>query len=231
MRSPGPLLAQGRDADIFEYGPNLVLRRSRRDRSMVNEAETMRYAQAQGYPVPTVDEISEDGREMSMERINGPVMIEEISKRPWALKRYGAMLADLHHRLHQIEAPAWLDPSPFSAGDRLLHFDLHPINIIMSERGPVVIDWANAVGGQSSSDVALTWVLIAAGGIPKGGLISPIVARFRQVFVKGFLASVDQESARQELGDIVAWKVGDPNMTAPERASMWDLARRNSPAE
>jgi hypothetical protein len=38
------LLASGRDGDIFEFAPGLVLRRTRSGRSIAHEARTMRYA-------------------------------------------------------------------------------------------------------------------------------------------------------------------------------------------
>ena len=38
VKEPGPLLAAGREADIFEYGPGLVLRRSREGYSMASQA-------------------------------------------------------------------------------------------------------------------------------------------------------------------------------------------------
>ena len=38
-------------------------------------------------------------------------------------------------------------------GDRFLHLDLHPLNVIMSARGPIVIDWANASRGEALTDV------------------------------------------------------------------------------
>ncbi len=140
------------------------------------------------------------------------------------------MLAELQLRLHELEAPAWLSPSPGAAGDRLLHFDLHPINIMMSKKGPIVIDWANAVRGQSATDVALTWTLIATGGLPKSGLLTPVIGQFRKLFVKGYLDHVDQLAAQAELGDVVAFKVKDPNMTNEEQQRMWELARRHSPS-
>ena len=61
MKGPGPLLATGRDSDIFEYGPGLVLRRSREGHSMAMEARTMAFMREQGYPVPAVEELSDDG--------------------------------------------------------------------------------------------------------------------------------------------------------------------------
>jgi hypothetical protein len=41
MRDVGPLLASGRDADIFAFGPGIVVRRSRLGRSMEREAKIM----------------------------------------------------------------------------------------------------------------------------------------------------------------------------------------------
>src|ERR1700722_10388813 len=43
VMEPGPLVASGRDSDIFEYGPDLVLRRSREGRSMLQEGRIMEY--------------------------------------------------------------------------------------------------------------------------------------------------------------------------------------------
>ena len=38
---PGPLLASGRDGDIFEFGPGLVLRRARSGRVIEGEARVI----------------------------------------------------------------------------------------------------------------------------------------------------------------------------------------------
>src|SRR5580704_8696061 len=82
MREPGTLLASGRDSDIFDYGETMVLRRSRRGRSMREEARIMEYARAHGYPVPAVSEVSDDGTDLVMQRVDGPVMLAAIARRP-----------------------------------------------------------------------------------------------------------------------------------------------------
>ena len=110
MREPGPLLASGRDADIFDYGPGLVLRRSRDARPLAAEAAVMVHARGQGYPVPEVVELSDDGTAMVMERIDGPDMVALMGKRPWTIGRCGRALARLHHELHELTAPGWLPP-------------------------------------------------------------------------------------------------------------------------
>src|SRR5690242_20210840 len=108
MREPGELLGAGRDADIFECGPGLVLRRSRHRRSLADEAKIMSFLHEQGYPVPKVEEISTDGFDLVMERVDGPSMADWMSRKPWTLPRGAAMLADLHDRLHAIAAPDFL---------------------------------------------------------------------------------------------------------------------------
>jgi len=221
VREPGPLLAAGRDADIFEYGPGLVLRRSRAGHSMVGEARIMEHVRSEGYPVPAVEEVSDDGESMVMQRIEGNDMVATMTKRPWTIARQGRVLAVLHRRLHQLIAPDWLRDAPVGRGDRILHLDLHPLNVMMSPRGPVVIDWANARRGDPAVDVALAWVLMTAGEIPSGRLIASILSRARSVMVKSFLGSCDVDSAKQVLREAVAWKVLDPHMSAAEQARMW----------
>jgi RIO-like serine/threonine protein kinase len=68
-RQPGPLLASGRSADVFERDAGLVLRRYRSPRDTEGEAAIMRYAEAHGFPVPRVHEAS--ATDIVMERIGG----------------------------------------------------------------------------------------------------------------------------------------------------------------
>ena len=223
MKQPGPRLAAGRDADIFDYGPGLVLRRSRRGRSLAGEARIMEYARAQGYPVPAVEEVSDDGLSMVMERVDGVDMVATVIRHPWTIRHQGRLLADLHQRLHALEAPDWLGPAPVGRGQRLLHLDLHPLNVLMSPAGPVVIDWTNACRGDPAVDVALTWALMVAGDVPRGRVLSALVGRVRSVLVRSFLDASDQDAARIVLPEVVAWKVKDPNISVVEQGRMWRL--------
>ncbi len=226
VRPPGPLLASGRDSDIFEYGDGLVLRRARDGRSLRSEAQTMEYARSHGYPVPAVSELSADGTQLVMERLVGPVMLTSLSRRPWSIRSSAALLADLHRRLHRIPAPAWVPDAPSGRGDRLLHLDLHPLNILLAERGPVVIDWPRAARGNGDTDVALTWLLLATAGIPTGRLWATVLGRFRSALVTGFLDGFDRDAVRAELAGVAEWKAADPNMTEREREAMAELVRR-----
>jgi aminoglycoside phosphotransferase (APT) family kinase protein len=226
MMEPGPLLAAGRDADIFEYGRGLVLRRSRAGRSLTEEARVMEYVRSQGYPVPAIEEVSDDGFDMVMERIEGTDMVAAITKRPWTIPRQGRVLADLHRQLHELIAPDWLHDAPIGRGDRLLHLDLHPLNVMIAPRGPVVIDWTGACRGDPSLDVALAWVLMTAGDVPTGWLLGKILGRARSVLVHNFLRSFDVSAVKQSLGEVVAWKVSDPHMSKSEQDRMWQVVEK-----
>jgi aminoglycoside phosphotransferase (APT) family kinase protein len=225
LTEPGPLIAQGRDADIFAYGDGLVLRRARRGRSMENEARTMEYVRALGYPVPAVDHLSEDGTDLIMQRIEGRSMVEVLGRRPWTLGSNGKLLADLHRRLHDIAAPDWVPSGPGPAGGALLHLDLHPLNVLIGPDGPVVIDWTNARGGDALFDVALTWVLMAAGEIPGHRVQARLMGLARGRLVAGFLADVDRQAVTALLRSVVEWKVTDPHMSAVEQQRMWQVVR------
>jgi aminoglycoside phosphotransferase (APT) family kinase protein len=226
VKAVGRLLASGRDSDIFEYGPGLVLRRSREGRSMAGEAQTMEYARQHGYPVPAVDELGDDATSLVMERIDGPSMVAALGRRPWTVRRQGAVLADLHRRLHEIPGPDFLSPAPIGRGDRLVHLDLHPLNVMIGAHGPVVIDWSNAANGDPAVDVGLAWVLMAAGEVPDAGLKGAVLGFGRSMLVNSFLAPFDRAEVGRHLRAVVEWKVKDPHMSPAEQRVMWQVVAR-----
>ena len=186
----------------------------------------MEYARSHGYPVPAVSELSGDGTDLVMERLDGPVMLTALSRRPWSLRNQAAVLAELHRRLHEIPAPPWVPAAPSGHGDRLVHLDLHPLNVILTDQGPMVIDWTRASRGDGATDVALTWLLMATGTVPSGRLWGAVLGRFRAALVASFLSRVDRDAVRAELPAVAEWKMADPHMTAHERAAMEALVRR-----
>lgn len=226
MKGPGPLLATGRDSDIYEYGPGLVLRRSREGHSMAHEARTMAFMREQGYPVPAVEEVSDDGFDLVMERIDGVTMVEAVGRAPWTVRRQGATLADLHRRLHEIEGPDFLPAAPVGSGTKVLHLDLHPLNVMIGPKGPVVIDWPNARRGDPDVDVGLAWVLMAAGQIPGGGLKARLLGLGRSLLVNGFLSHFDRRAVSRLLPQIVAMKTQDAHLSEAEIAGMWHVVQQ-----
>jgi aminoglycoside phosphotransferase (APT) family kinase protein len=193
------------------------------------EAQTMEYLHGQSYPVPAIADLSEDGTELVMERVDGPSMVGRLSQRPWTVRSQGAILADLHDRLHAIVPPSFLPTAPVGgAGEHFLHLDLHPLNVIISRKGPIVIDWSNAARGQASMDVALAWVLMAAAEVPGGGLKGRLLGSFRGLLVNSFLNHFERGPVVQALKDVVAWKVHDPHMAPGEQQAMWRLVEQET---
>jgi aminoglycoside phosphotransferase (APT) family kinase protein len=225
MSELGPLLASGRDADIFEYGATQVLRRSRNARSMVREARIMEFVQSHGYPIPRVDHVSADGTELIMEKISGVNMVDALTATPWKARRFGRMLAELHTQLHELSGPEWLPAAPCGVGSQLLHMDLHPLNVMMSSRGPIVIDWTNAARGDPIIDVVLTWALISAGEVPTSGVKGKLTGLIRSRLVRGFAGAFDRDEVGREVDAVVEWKSKDPNMSESEVSSMRAFAQ------
>jgi aminoglycoside phosphotransferase (APT) family kinase protein len=225
MGQPGRKLASGRDADIFEYGPDLVLRRSRQGRSVAHEARVMEYLHGSGYPVPAIHDVSDDGTELVMERIDGPTMVDYLSRRPWQIRHLGRTLAELHRRLHEIPPPDFLGPAAFGQGESLVHMDLHPLNVLIGPHGPVVIDWTNAGRGDPLVDVTLAYLLIASGTIPGGRLEQKILGWGRTQLIRGFLGGRDRSALRPRILEVAERKAADPNLSSDEIQAMWKIAR------
>lgn len=176
----------------------------------------MEYVHSLGYPVPEVVDVSADGTELVMERVTGPTMIEAASAQSWKLRRYGRDLAQLHKALHLLAAPEWLPCAPGAPGDRVLHMDLHPLNVILSPRGPVVIDWTNAARGDPCVDVAATWILLSSADVAGTPMQVVKVALGRGILLRAFLGAFSTRELSSQLGEVIDWKCEDPHMSATE---------------
>lgn len=224
MHPLGPKLAEGRDSEIFEHGPGRVLRRARDGRSLVAEAEIMLHVRAHGYPCPDVHDAG-DGY-LVMDRLEGPTLMQVVGSPPFPLRRAGHQLAELHHRLHEIPAPPGLREAPLP-GDRVVHRDLHPMNVVMTAAGPVVIDWSNASAGDPAFDVADTWALFACASAPLRGVDRLLVPVGRRVLLRSFLSRVDVSAARRAVPAAVGHRLTDRNMSAGERRRLERFGARH----
>ena len=105
--------------------------------------------------------------------------------------------------------------------------DLHPLNVMTGPKGPVVIDWTNAVVGDPLIDVGVAWVLMGAGQIPGPKVKVALLGWGRALLVNGFVSHFDRAAVTGRLRDIVTWKVQDPNMSEAENAGMWKLVEES----
>lgn len=234
-----PLLASGRDADVYALDHDRVLRRFRhRDHGDPEaEARIMAHVAEHGYPVPRVHDAS--GTDLVLDRLYGPTLFTAWRARPWLLDRNAAVLAGLHDRLAAVPAPGWLppprtrrpepDPGNGDAGvgagvGSVLHLDLHPLNVIVTpDRGPVVIDWTNAAAGDPAFELARTLVTIGTAEIP--GVLTRTALR---LYVSSLRRHAHADP-RPRMADAARDKLEDRNNTPAESARLRALLRRHTP--
>jgi serine/threonine protein kinase len=157
----------------------------------------MAIAGGHGVPVPAVREVRADA--LVLEFVPGGTLTDAVRRRPWTLPTAVRTIAELHELVHAV---------PYRGG-RLVHFDLHPDNVLMSPGGPTLIDWTNAHGGEPDEDVALTWLIAATSAGPGGRIFA---ARFRHV--------VGAERVRRGFPGARAYRLADPHVTDTERAAV-----------
>jgi len=178
------------------------------------EATVQQAVHAAGIPSPRVDEIIHiEGRHgVVMERITGPTMLEVLEKQPWRLSEFAGIQAELHAAVHNCHvtglekagaklwgmiarAPSipgsskqWLMARLVSLpdGDAVCHYDFHPMNVIMSLRGPVIIDWMAASAGNPLLDISRTWLVLTRAAWPFGFPYNIVITPMRRMFYAAY---------------------------------------------
>ncbi|MEU4420154.1 phosphotransferase [Actinoplanes sp. NPDC024001] len=164
------LLGSGREADVYAHGEGRVLRRYRDGGDTAAEAEIMAWVARFDYPVPQVYESR--GADLVLERLDGPTLATAAVTGAMSVAESATLLADLHRRLHEIPPRPGREP-----GDRILHLDLHPENVMLTERGPMVIDWRNGTEGPPDLDLAISALILAEVAVdPTHALAEPAAA-------------------------------------------------------
>jgi uncharacterized protein (TIGR02172 family) len=158
------------------------------------EFEMTRQIHATGLPVPSVGEFIEiEGRfGFELERVEGISMLDTLTQSPWKYPSLARQLAELHVDTHSRRMPE-LPPlgerltrkinraeklpqnvrlaalkalEGLPEDDKLCHGDFHPGNIMLTQHGPVIIDWLDAARGKPILDVARSSLLFGSGNIP-----------------------------------------------------------------
>ncbi len=209
-------IARGREAVVYALDDRRILRRSLDDRQSADPSRLTEYLRSQGYPVPEVFE--SDGRDVIMERIDGPDLLTYVAADPARLDFVFELLGDLHNRLATIAVPAWLDelavsPRDDGLGDHrnIVHLDFHPGNVILADDGPRVIDWSNVHSAPHEVDVAFTDLVLRTA--PEAAVFPrDLLERALAVFAS--ITGVDPAVAR---GTAIAFRLRDPGLSAAER--------------
>jgi thiamine kinase-like enzyme len=159
------------------------------------ELKATRLAYKSGLPVPAVDgKFSINNcNGIVMQRITGNILLISVMLcRKNKLKKYAAMFAGLHTAVNSSNAvgmqslhfmtennirnekyiPIDIKRSVLGVleklpdGESLCHYDFHLKNIIISPKGPFIIDWTGASKGDPAADVARTWFLTTLPPVP-----------------------------------------------------------------
>jgi Ser/Thr protein kinase RdoA (MazF antagonist) len=167
------------------------------------EARIARAVYEAHVPSPAVGEIVEvDGRRgLLYEHLDGISMLRDMNARPWLLLKYARWLAELQVQINrqsipglptykdqlyrsirhtaqlneQLRAQALTRLAALPEGQNLCHGDYHPDNVLITSRGPVVIDWMTACSGAPWADAARTSLLFNIGAKAAGRMVSPVI--------------------------------------------------------
>ncbi len=217
-----------------------------------NEARVVQAVVAAGIPTPAVLEILEvNGRRgIIYERVTGISMLQDMNARPWTTFRHARALAELQVKINQLAIPGLVSSkdglaeavrrAPYLSdnlrasildllpalpeGDRLCHGDFHPGNVMLTSKGPVVIDWMTACTGTPWVDFTRTSLLLTIGPKGAGKQLKPIVRLVIQLFYRSYaqryLALLpDQQNERKKWVPIIAAARLDERIE-PEREAL-----------
>ncbi|GCE01970.1 phosphotransferase [Embleya hyalina] len=204
------VLATGRDADVFALDARRVLRRYRDGGDVAAEAVMMAHVGGLGFPVPRVH--SAEGRDLVLERLTGPTMLQALAGGEITAPAAAELLAGLLARLHALPPRI-----PGRSGAHPVHLDLHPANIMLEARGPVVIDWRNSRDGRPEFDVAVSALILAQVAVDPAREEAALAAEL----LTAFLTAVDTVPP-DALDHAVRFRRADPNPTTREIALLGD---------
>ncbi len=160
----------------------------------------------------------DDRKGLIMERVDGITMMQDIDAKfvsdAGIFIQHAPVMAEIHASLHSKTLPGLplqydmirggierakdlpeylrkgvlerLEELP--QGDVVCHYDLHPGNIMLSSRGPIIIDWLTASSGNPHADIARTLLLIGHGGPPEEIMPKIEFDKLRSQFIVTYLA-------------------------------------------
>lgn len=224
-----------------------------------HEAEIARAIYASGAPAPQVGEVVEVGDRAGViyERISGPSLLTDLIGHPTHLRRIMRALAEAHADLHQrtvadlprvremlaqrAASVAELTEAQRRAvlraleglpdADALCHGDYHPDNVLLSPRGPLVIDWENAALGDPLADVARTLLLFRANFVHSQSAVTRALKRGALQYLAGLYLRRYRQLRPFDMARLRAWEL--PVTAArlsegvePEEAYLLERVRR-----
>jgi len=233
---PDKPLAKGRTAEVFDLGEGAVVKLLREgfDSSMIEtEAANTSAAHDAGVSTPSVhDIVHHDGRAGAVfDLVEGHLLLDEAVTQPLRLRRWGKTLGDIHAEMlshssgdlpslrdvlaERIDATDLTGSQKAAAKDRLttlpdatnvLHGDFHPGNVILSNDGPVLIDWMNGSRGAPAADITRTLWLLSPATIPEDQPGRRFRTAVQSIFRSAYRARVARRAGVSPL-EIDLWRL------------------------
>jgi aminoglycoside phosphotransferase (APT) family kinase protein len=174
-------------------------------------------------------EIDHQGRRrrgIVFQRVEGPTLLQLIVSRDAPVARLAQVFFELQRAIHGCPGAALPDVKQALAGKirrarrvseekkkqaleelerlpgglALCHGDYHPANVIMSAKGPIVVDWLDAGRGDATLDAARTLLLL------RHAVPGQVSREIREAFIASYAGCLGQAWAgRMEL--IERWRL------------------------
>lgn len=245
----------------WEDGRVLRLYREGQGSGAGYQARLLEMASACGVRVPESYGVVEVGGRTGflMEHLAGPDLLLELNAKPWHLLHVGGIWGRTQADINSRQAPMEVEPTrsrlrrmieqsnhiaadlkppaleridSLPDGDRLLHGDCHPANIMRNGDEFVVIDWNNVSRGPAEADFYRSYLMGTLGDLPPGTpwLIRNFARFGRRILRDGFVRAY-RRVLKPDAAVVDAWKL--PIVVAriaegiePEFSALERMARR-----
>jgi thiamine kinase-like enzyme len=177
------------------------------------------------------------------ERIDGPTMLSHIEPTKLSVSLYAKLMAQLHFELHNVEInfnsnlkteltnnintadvinkhekKIVIDTlNALPEGNVICHYDFHPGNIILSNNGPITIDWINMLVGNAAADVTRSSMMILSHALPPHAPNWLIKREYREFFneeyLRGYfmLSEINQKELDEWMAPTLAARIVELN--------------------
>jgi thiamine kinase len=219
--------------------------------AIAEELRQAQMAHALGIPTARAEQIIEHQGRVGIvfERLHGPTLYELAVTRASPVEELAALLYDIGSAIHRCAVagipatearlaariaraqglPERTRHAAIDAlhrvpgGKTLCHGDLHPANVIVTERGPYVVDWVDAAHGPAAADAARTLLLLE---LARPAKTEPAI---RAAFLHAYRERLDASgllalAARWSLPVAVA-RLAEPVDAAEREALLQQIAR------
>jgi hypothetical protein len=200
------------------------------------EAAISRMVAEKGLPTPKcIETLNIDGRNgVVFERVNGISMFRLMIRNPLLIKKEARQLAELQQQINNQTGEFLLtvrDHLAASIGqsavltdqmkskilklltelddeNSICHFDFHPDQVLITSKGPVILDWITALRGNPVADVAKTLVILTFAHAPYSTwVLRQLENAFRVVFAKAYLGRYRELSREASTEKIHKWMI------------------------